>query len=92
LCLLYDLFILAGRSSAAVEVNGKDKGRILNKDKDNVANGKGNIAEIEFKNLLTNSISRTVGLDYSPLLKLIIPIHNECRLSDLLYLLKQFIR
>jgi len=55
------LFILAGRSSAALEVNGKGKGRILNKGKGNVAEGKGNIADIEFKNLFINSISGTVS-------------------------------
>jgi len=55
------LFFLAGRSSAALEVNGKGKGRILNNGKGNVAEGKGNIAEIEFKYLLINSISGTVS-------------------------------
>jgi len=53
------LFILAGRSSAALEVNGKGKGRILNKG--NIAEGKGNIANIEFKILFLNSISGTVS-------------------------------
>jgi len=53
------LFILEGRSSAALEVDGK--GKILNKGKGNVAEGKGNIAEIEFKNLFINSISRNVS-------------------------------
>jgi len=43
------LFILAGRSSAALQANGKGKGRILSRGKGNVAEGKGNIAEIEFK-------------------------------------------
>jgi len=63
------LFILAGRSSAALEVNGKGEGRILNKGegrilnkgKVNVAGAKRNIAEIELENLFINSISATVS-------------------------------
>jgi len=55
------LFILAGRSSAALKVNGKGKGRILNKGNGTVAEGKGNIAENEFKNLFINFISGTVS-------------------------------
>jgi len=56
------LFILAGRSSAALEVNEKGKGSILSKGKGNVAEGNGNIAEIEFKNAFINSINGTVSL------------------------------
>jgi len=55
------LFILAGRSSAALEINRKGKGRILNKGKGNVTEGKDNIAEIEFKNFFINSICGTVS-------------------------------
>jgi len=44
-------------------VNGK--GRILNKGKANIAEGKGNIAEIEFQKLFTNSIRETVSQDGS---------------------------
>jgi len=55
------LFILAGRSSATLKVNGKGKGRILHKCKGKVAEGKGNVAVIEFKNLFINSISGTVS-------------------------------
>jgi len=54
------LFILAGRSRTALEVNGKGKGRLLSKGKGNVAERKGNIGEIEIKNLFLNSISGTV--------------------------------
>jgi len=42
------------------KVNGKGKGRILNNGKGNVAKGKGNTAEIEFKNLFINSKSGAV--------------------------------
>jgi len=52
------LLILAGLPSAALELNGKGIGSILNEgkgniseDKGNIAEGKGNIVEIEFKNL-----------------------------------------
>jgi len=48
------LFILAGRSSAALEVNGKGKGRILNK-------GKAMVAVVAFENWFLNSISGTVS-------------------------------
>lgn len=45
LCLLYYMFIyLARRSSAALEVNEKPEGRMLNKGKGNIAD----IVEIQF--------------------------------------------
>jgi len=50
-CRTEGLFILAGK--------GKD--RIFNKGKGNVAEGKGNKAEMEFKNLFINSMSGTVS-------------------------------
>jgi len=46
--LTFGLFILIGQLSAALEVNDKGKGRILNKGKGNIVEGIGNIAEIEF--------------------------------------------
>jgi len=59
-----NLFILAGRSSAALVVNGKGKGRILIKGKGNVGKGKDNMVEIEITNLFINSISETVSRAY----------------------------
>jgi len=59
--LTIGLFIIVGQPSASHKVNGKD--RILNEGKDKIAEGKGNIDEIELQNLYINSISGTVARD-----------------------------
>jgi len=63
------LFILAGRPSAALEVNGKGKGRILNEGKENVAEGKGRITLPLLKCIVTinfvKKISSLIGFSSS---------------------------